>query len=56
MRCESRKSAKTLFVYGSDQPLKTLGTFTADIVSHANEAKLRADFVVVEGDGRTLIG
>lgn len=56
IKCESRKSAKVLFAYGSKEPLSTLGTFTADVMMADNNAGCTADFVVVKGDGRTLLG
>ena len=56
INCESRKSAKELFAYGGTEPLPTLGTFTADVTLAGFENGSNADFVVVEGDGRTLLG
>ena len=56
IRCESRKSATTLYAYGGKEPLPTLGTFTADVILAGDETGCRADFVVVKGDGRTLLG
>ena len=38
------------------EPLPTLGTFTADVMLNGNNNGCRADFVVVKGDGRTLLG
>ena len=45
-----------LFAYGATEPLPTLGTFTARAVSTGSNAECQADFVVVKGDGRTLLG
>ena len=56
IRCESRKSATTLYPYGGKEPLPTLGTFTADVMLAGDETGCRADFVVVKGDSRTLLG
>ncbi|XP_068758051.1 uncharacterized protein [Montipora capricornis] len=56
INCESRKSARELFAYGGTEPLPTLGTFTADVSLTGNNSGCRADFVVVKGDGRTLLG
>ena len=56
INCESRKSARELFAYGGTEPLTTLGTFTADVSLTGNKSGCRADFVVVKGDGRTLVG
>ena len=56
IKCESRKSARELFAYGGTEPLPTLGTFTADVTRAGMENGSKADFVVVKGDGRTLLG
>ena len=56
IKCESRKSARELFAYGGTEPLPTLGTFTADVTWAGMENGSKADFVVVKGDGRTLLG
>ena len=36
------------------EPLRTLGTFTATVVSTSSNAECQADFVVIKGDGHTL--
>ena len=56
IECESRKSARELFAYGGTEPLPTLGTFTASVSLAGMENGSKADFVVVGGDGRTLLG
>ena len=57
IKCESRKTARELYAYGSTEPLPTLGTFTADVVlADNNSTTCTADFVVIEGEGRTLLG
>ncbi|XP_022788169.1 uncharacterized protein K02A2.6-like [Stylophora pistillata] len=58
IKCESRKSAKEIFASGGVEPLPTLGTFTADVTQAGRGFKdgSKADFIVVEGDGRTLLG
>ena len=56
IKCESRKAAKELFAYGSTEPLPTLGTFTADVMLAGSNVRCGADFVVVKGNGRTLLG
>ena len=48
--------ARELFAYGGMEPLKTLGTFTADALLTGNNSGCRADFVVVKGNGWTLLG
>ena len=56
IKCESRKTARELYTYGSTEPLPTLGTFTADVVlADNNNTGCTADFVVIEGEGRTLL-
>ena len=45
-----------LFAYGSTEPLPTLGTFTANITSPSNDSQFSSDFVVIQGEGRTLLG
>ena len=44
-----------LFAYGSTIPLPTLGTFTASVESSDSKTMCEADFVVIEGDGRSLL-
>ena len=56
IKCESRKSVKELFAYGSIEPLLSLGTFTAEVMQAGFKDGSKADFVVVEGDGHTLLG
>ena len=55
VKCQTRKEAKTLFPYGNTEPLPTLGTFTADITSVDTGATCKTEFVVVNGDGRSLL-
>ena len=56
INCDLLKSARELFAYGGTEPLPTLGTFTAEVSLTGNNSGCRADFVVVKGDGRTLLG
>ena len=55
IQCQTRKEAKALFPYGNTKPLPTLGTFTADIMSIDTGATCKTDFVVINGDGRSLL-
>jgi len=55
IQCQTRKEAKALFSYGNTKPLPTLGTFTADMMSFDIGATCKTDFVVLNGDGRSLI-
>ena len=45
-----------LFAYGGTEPLPTLGTFSAAVVSPNTNANGQADFVVTKGNERTLLG
>ena len=54
IQCTSRKEAKVLYAYGCTKPIPTLGTLTASIVA-PNQATCRADFVVIQGKGRSLL-
>lgn len=56
IKFDSRKSAREFFAYGGTEPLPTLGTFTADVMLAGMENASKADFVVIKGDGRTLLG
>ena len=55
VQCNTRKEARILFAYGNTKPLPTLGTFTADVMSTDTNVTCTADFVVMDGDGRTLL-
>ena len=55
LQCKTRKDAKVLFAYGNTKPLPTLGTFTAHVMCTDTSAIVEADFVVTDGDGRTLL-
>ena len=50
----SKKSNKKLYPYGSKQPLKILATFSAS--QKAGETLVKADFVVIDGEGEALLG
>ena len=56
VKTESCKSVRELFTYGGTEPLPTLGIFTADVWLTGNYTGCRADFVVVQGDCRMLLG
>ena len=55
IRCKTRKDVKVVFAYGSTKPLPTLGTFTALVVCTDTNVTVEVDFVVIDGDGRTLL-
>ena len=50
----SKKSNKKLYAYGSDQPLKVLGTFSAAV--RAGQTEVEAEFSVIDGKGAALLG
>ena len=47
--------AKASFPYGNTKPLSTLRTITADIMSIDTGATCKTDFVIINGDGRSLV-
>ena len=55
IQCQTRKEAKALFPYGNTKPLPTLGTFSTVIMSTDTGATCKTDFVVINGDGRSLL-
>ena len=54
IKCKSRKSDKKLYAYGSDKPLKLLGSFTAQAGIERGETQ--AEFIVIGGVGEPLLG
>ena len=50
----SKKSDKKLYAYGSDKPLKVLGTFSASVKAGQNEVE--AEFAVIDGKVAALLG
>ena len=52
--CISKKCDKRLYAYGSKEPLKVLGTFSASTKVAKNE--VQAEFVVIDGEGEALLG
>eukprot|EP00794_Sanderia_malayensis_P001495 gene1495-1651_t len=54
VKCESQKCHKKLFTYGSTEPLKIAGTFTACI--QCGKQSQNAEFTVIEGKGQALLG
>ena len=54
VKCESRKGQKKLFAYGSTEPLKVAGSFTACI--QLGQQTHNAEFIVIEGKGQALLG
>ena len=56
INASTRKSAKTLYAYGSINPLPTLGTFTANVVVRDTDKSSVADFIVIDVKGHNLLG
>lgn len=54
VKCQSLKSDKQLYPYGSDKPTKIMGSFDTLIVT-ANQS-LQAEFIVVYRKGQSLLG
>ena len=52
--CVSEKCDKRLYAYGSKEPLKVLGTFSAS--TKVAESEVQAEFVVIDGEGEALLG
>ena len=55
VQCHACKEGEVLFAYGNTKPLPALGTFIADFMSVDTNETCKADFVVMDGDGRTLL-
>ena len=56
IRWETRKSSTTLFAYGSEEPLPTLGTFTAEVTIPGSGFQCKAALFGIDGNGRPLLG
>lgn len=54
IKCQSKKCEKILYGYGNSNPLKTIGTFVAEICTR--DRQITAEFVVIEGQGQPLLG
>ena len=52
--CVSSSHKKQLYPYGSKEPLKTAGCFTAKVA--VEDAAVEAEFTVIEGKGQALLG
>jgi len=55
VKVESQTKSATLFAYGSSRPLETLGKFSAVVESHDTGSKVSSEFVVVQGQHRSLL-
>ena len=54
IKCESKKETQKVFPYGSRKPLETLGKFNS--VIQFNKEETEAEFIVISGKGRALLG
>jgi len=54
VKCESRKSTKEIYAYGSETPLKVIGMFSCIVT--LRQISINADFYVIEGKGKSLLG
>lgn len=54
VKCVSSSHKKQLYPYGSKEPLKTAGCFTAKTT--VEDVAVEAEFAVIEGKGQALLG
>ncbi|XP_046748852.1 uncharacterized protein K02A2.6-like [Diprion similis] len=55
IRCKSYQTARTLYAYGSDSPLKLMGAFKAEIGTR-NGSTIQTEIIVLDGKGEALLG
>ena len=53
IKCKSTTNPKTVYGYGSKEPLPTIGTFTAKVTAGSRESE--CEFVVVDRNAETLL-
>jgi hypothetical protein len=54
VKCESKKSTRKLYAYGSKVPLDVAGSFTAEVsIGMSTEV---AEVIVLKGQGQNLLG
>ena len=53
VKCLSMKSDKKPYAYGSKEPLKVLGTFSA--LTKVGQSETQAEFVIIDGEGEALL-
>ncbi|XP_046746420.1 uncharacterized protein K02A2.6-like [Diprion similis] len=56
IKCESYKSNKILYAYGSKKPLEILGAFETKIELITKKTAVNAEVVVLDGEGGALLG
>ena len=54
MKCVSLGRKKQLYTYGTKEPLKTAGCFTATVA--VEDVAVEADITVIEGKNQALLG
>ena len=54
IKCVSRKCNKQLFAYGSETPMKTLGSFNTTVA--VGDRCTQSEFIVIDGKGHPLLG
>lgn len=54
--CTSTKYRKEVYPYGSKKPLSTLGKFEASVQTNCSKTTVQAEFVVIDGLGRPILG
>ena len=54
MKCTSSKTSEKLYSYGSCEPLKVAGCFTANV--KVGNLTVEAEFTVIKGEGQALLG
>lgn len=55
IKCFSEKTSRPLYAYGSSNPLPVAGVFRAT-VQHGDRVVEDAEFIVIQGEGQTLLG
>ena len=53
VKCTSKKCNKSLYTYGSQEPLEVLGSFTA--TAAAGDKETEGEFIVIKGKGEPLL-
>ena len=56
VKCNSRKTEKKLFVYGSTRSMDVIGCFEAQVSVGNNDRQINAEFTVVREKGQALLG
>lgn len=56
VKCKSRKIQKKLFAYAQVEPIETVGIFECNVVCDGTKLQSPAEFVVVKGSGKSILG